>query len=141
MTALLRKFLFPFALIYGLITALRNLFFNWGLLQSTSFNLPVIVVGNLSLRGTGKTPQIEFLVRMLSKSYKIATLSRGYKRESKGFVLAGTNDNALTLGDEPFQYHQKFPNIQVAVDANRTNGIQQLLSQPTKPDVILLDDS
>ena len=141
MTALLRKFLFPFALIYGLITALRNLFFNWGLLQSTSFNLPVIVVGNLSVGGTGKTPQIEFLVRMLSKSYKIATLSRGYKRESKGFVLAGTNDNALTLGDEPFQYHQKFPNIMVAVDANRTNGIQQLLSQPTKPDVILLDDA
>ena len=98
-------------------------------------------MGNLSVGGTGKTPQIEFLVRMLSKSYKIATLSRGYKRESKGFVLAGTNDNALTLGDEPFQYHQKFPNIQVAVDANRTNGIQQLLSQPSKPDVILLDDA
>ena len=124
-----------------MITALRNLFFNWGLLQSTSFNLPVIVVGNLSVGGTGKTPQIEFLVRMLSKSYKIATLSRGYKRESKGFVLAGTNDNALTLGDEPFQYHQKFPNIMVAVDANRTNGIQQLLSQPTKPNIILLDDA
>ena len=141
MTALFRKFLFPFALIYGLITALRNLFFNWGLLQSTSFNLPVIVVGNLSVGGTGKTPQVELLVRLLSDSYKVVTLSRGYKRQTTGFVLAGANDNALTLGDEPFQYHQKFPNIQVAVDANRTNGIQQLLSQPTKPDVILLDDA
>lgn len=141
MTALFRKFLFPFALIYGLITALRNLFFNWGFLQSTSFKLPVIVVGNLSVGGTGKTPQVELLVRLLSDSYKVAALSRGYKRQTTGFVLAGANDNALTLGDEPFQYHQKFPNIQVAVDANRTNGIQQLLSQKNKPNVILLDDA
>lgn len=137
----IRKFLFPFAILYGLVTTIRNFLFEKGILKSNSFNLPVIVVGNLSVGGTGKTPQIEYLVRMLCEKYKVATLSRGYKRQSEGFVLAGANDNALTLGDEPFQYHQKFPNIQVAVDANRTNGIQQLLSRKTKPEVILLDDA
>ncbi len=137
----IRKFLFPFAILYGLVTTIRNFLFDKGLLKSTSFDLPVIAVGNLSVGGTGKTPQIEYLVRMLFNTYKVATLSRGYKRQSEGFVLAGANDNALTLGDEPFQYHQKFPNIQVAVDANRTNGIQQLLSRITKPEVILLDDA
>ena len=137
---ILRKLLFPFAIIYGFITSVRNFFFDQGILKSTSFDIPVIAVGNLSVGGTGKTPQIEYLVRMLSNKHKVATLSRGYKRQSEGFVLAGANDNALTLGDEPFQYHQKFPHIQVAVDANRTNGIQKLLSL-TKPEVILLDDA
>lgn len=137
---ILRKLLFPFAIIYGSITTIRNFFFDQRILKSTSFDIPVIAVGNLSVGGTGKTPQIEYLVRMLSNKYKVATLSRGYKRQSEGFVLAGAHDNALTLGDEPFQYHQKFPHIQVAVDANRTNGIQQLLSL-TKPEVILLDDA
>ena len=137
---ILRKLLFPFAIIYGFITSVRNFFFDQGILKSTKFDLPVIAVGNLSVGGTGKTPQIEYLVRMLSNKYKVATLSRGYKRQSEGFVLAGAHDNALTLGDEPFQYHQKFPHIQVAVDANRTNGIQKLLSL-TKPEVILLDDA
>lgn len=141
MITFIRKFLFPFALIYGLITVLRNRLFDWGWLRATSFQLPVIVVGNLSVGGTGKTPQVEFLIRLLADSYKIATLSRGYKRQTKGFVLADSHDNALSLGDEPFQYHQKFPTIQVAVDANRTNGIQQLLVQKNKPNVILLDDA
>ncbi|WP_418263791.1 tetraacyldisaccharide 4'-kinase [Flavobacterium faecale] len=138
---LVRKIFFPFALIYGLITAVRNFLFDKGILKSTSFDLAVIAVGNLSVGGTGKTPQIEYLVRMLCDSYKVATLSRGYKRQSKGFVLANENANALILGDEPFQYYQKFPKIQVAVDANRTNGIEQLLSQKTKPEIILLDDA
>ncbi len=141
MIVFLRKFLFPFALLYGCITALRNRFFDWGFLTSTSFSIPVIVVGNLSVGGTGKTPQVEYLVRMLASSFKLATLSRGYKRQSKGFVLAGDQDNALTLGDEPFQYHQKFPNIMVAVDADRTNGILQLLSQKEKPNLVVLDDA
>src|SRR5690606_31567592 len=82
-----------------------------------------------------------YLIRLLSDKYKIATLSRGYKRKSKGFVLADSTSNAEILGDEPFQFYQKFPNIQVAVDANRTNGITQLLSQATKPEIILLDDA
>ena len=91
--------------------------------------------------GTGKTPQIEYLIRLLADKYKVATLSRGYKRKSEGFVLADKNSNAEILGDEPFQFYQKFPNVMVAVDANRTNGIQQLLSQNEKSEVILLDDA
>lgn len=138
---LLRKILFPFAILYGLITAIRNFLFDNGILKSYSFDVPVIAVGNLSVGGTGKTPQIEYLIRLLSPKYKIATLSRGYKRKSEGFVLADVSSNAAILGDEPFQFYQKFPNIQVAVDANRKNGIEQLLSQSQKPEVILLDDA
>nr|WP_294928943.1 tetraacyldisaccharide 4'-kinase [uncultured Flavobacterium sp.] len=138
---LLRKILFPFAILYGFITSIRNFLFDKGILKSTSFDIPVIAVGNLSVGGTGKTPQIEYLIRLLSDKYKIATLSRGYKRKSEGFVLADSTSNAEILGDEPFQFYQKFPNIQVAVDANRTSGITQLLSQIEKPEVILLDDA
>ena len=138
---ILRKILFPFAILYGFITSIRNFLFDKGILKSTSFDIPVIAVGNLSVGGTGKTPQIEYLIRLLSNQYKVATLSRGYKRKSEGFVLANATSNAEILGDEPFQFYQKFPNIQVAVDANRTNGITQLLSQKEKPEVILLDDA
>ncbi len=138
---LLRNILFPFAILYGFITSIRNFLFDMGLLKSHAFEVPVIVVGNLSVGGTGKTPQIEYLIRLLSNQYKIATLSRGYKRQSEGFVLANSEVNAAILGDEPYQFFQKFPNIQVAVDANRKNGIEQLLLQPEKPEVILLDDA
>lgn len=138
---LLRKILFPFAIIYGAITLLRNFLYDTGVFKSYSFDLPIIVVGNLSVGGTGKTPQIEYLIRLLSEKYKIATLSRGYKRKSEGFILADANVNAAIIGDEPFQFYSKFPNIQVAVDANRKNGIEQLLSQTSKPEVILLDDA
>ncbi len=138
---LLRKILFPFAILYGIVTSIRNLFFDIGILKSYTFDLPVIAVGNLSVGGTGKTPQIEYLIRLLSQNYRIATLSRGYKRKSEGFVLADAHSNAAILGDEPFQFFQKFKNIQVAVDANRKNGIEQLLSQSEKPEVILLDDA
>lgn len=138
---LLRKLLFPFAVLYGLITWVRNYLYDKGLLKSYSFEIPVIAVGNLSVGGTGKTPQIEYLIRLLSSKYKVATLSRGYKRKSEGFVLADDNANAEILGDEPFQYYQKFPNIQVAVDADRRNGITRLLEQKDKPEVILLDDA
>lgn len=138
---LLRKILFPFAILYGLITSFRNFLFDKGILKSYSFDLPIIAVGNLSVGGTGKTPQIEYLIRLLSDNYKVATLSRGYKRKSEGFVLADKNANAEILGDEPFQFYQKFPNVQVAVDANRKNGIEQLLNQNEKPEIILLDDA
>jgi tetraacyldisaccharide 4'-kinase len=137
----LRKILFPFAILYGFITSVRNYLFDKGILKSNAFDIPVIAVGNLSVGGTGKTPQIEYLIRLLSGKYKVVTLSRGYKRKSEGFVLAGAFSNAEILGDEPFQFYQKFPNIQVAVDADRTNGITQLLSQNEKPQVILLDDA
>ncbi|GAA4025910.1 tetraacyldisaccharide 4'-kinase [Flavobacterium cheonhonense] len=137
----LRKLLFPIAVLYGFITSIRNYLYDKGILKSHAFDVPIIAVGNLSVGGTGKTPQIEYLIRLLSPQYKVATLSRGYKRKSKGFILADASANAGALGDEPFQYFQKFPQIQVAVDADRRNGISQLLAQKDKPDVILLDDA
>ena len=137
----LRYLLFPFAILYGWITSIRNFFFDTGILKSYSFDIPIIAVGNLSVGGTGKTPQIEYLIRLLSPNYKIATLSRGYKRKSEGFVLANAHSNADLLGDEPFQMHLKFPEIIVAVDANRKNGIEQLLALNEAPQVILLDDA
>ncbi len=141
MINLFRKTLFPFAILYGIITSIRNFLFDKGILKSYSFDVPVIAVGNLSVGGTGKTPQIEYLIRLLSPNFKVATLSRGYKRKSEGFVLANASSNAEILGDEPFQFYTKFKNIQVAVDANRKNGIEQLLSQKDKSDLILLDDA
>ncbi|MFC6876532.1 tetraacyldisaccharide 4'-kinase [Flavobacterium myungsuense] len=138
---LLRKILFPFAVLYGWIMQCRNFLYDKGFLKSYSFDLPIIAVGNLSVGGTGKTPQIEYLIRLLSDNYKIATLSRGYKRESKGFVLADETSTAAILGDEPYQFYRKFPKIQVTVDADRKNGIEQLLSLPNKPNIILLDDA
>ncbi|MBC7525388.1 MAG: tetraacyldisaccharide 4'-kinase [Flavobacterium sp.] len=137
----LRKMLFPFSILYSLITTIRNILYNNGILKSHIFDIPIIAVGNLSVGGTGKTPQIEYLIRLLSDDFKIATLSRGYKRKSKGFVLASKKETASTLGDEPFQFYEKFKNIQVAVDADRKNGIEQLLLQNQKPNIILLDDA
>ncbi len=136
-----RKLLYPFAIIYDLITTIRNLLFDKQIFKSTSFDTPIIAVGNLSVGGTGKTPQIEYLIRLLSDKYKVATLSRGYKRKSKGFVVANENSDAKLIGDEPFQFYKKFKNIMVAVDADRRNGINQLLSMYDKPNLILLDDA
>jgi tetraacyldisaccharide 4'-kinase len=138
---ILRKLLFPFAVLYGLVTAIRNILYDNGFLKSYSFPIPIIAVGNLSSGGTGKTPQIEYLINLLQNDYKIAVLSRGYKRKSEGFILANAAATAEILGDEPFQIFKKFPKIQVAVDANRKNGIEQLLQSEIKPDVILLDDA
>ena len=100
----LRKILFPFSILYDGITSLRNTLFDIGILRSTRFELPVIVVGNLSVGGTGKTPHIEYLIQLLKNSTKIAVLSRGYKRKSKGFVIAAKDVTVQELGDEPFQY-------------------------------------
>lgn len=138
---LLRKLLFPFAVLYGIVTSIRNYLYDVGFFKSYTFNIPIIAVGNLSVGGTGKTPMIEYLIRLLSEKHELATLSRGYKRQSEGFILADEKCDAKILGDEPFQIHQKFPNIRVAVDADRKNGIGQLLSQPQKPQIILLDDA
>lgn len=138
---LLRKILFPLAFLYWLITYIRNWLFDIGLFKRASFDIPIIAVGNLSVGGTGKTPQIEYLIRLLSKDYKVAVLSRGYKRTTEGFILADENATASSIGDEPYQFYSKFPNIQVAVDANRKNGIENLLQLSKKPDIILLDDA
>ena len=137
----IRKILFPLSILYSAIASIRNFCYDKGLLKSYTFNLPIIVVGNISVGGTGKTPQIEYLIRLFADKYKVASLSRGYKRKSSGFILADSNANAEIIGDEPFQYYTKFPNIQVAVDADRKNGIEQLLSNPIKPNLILLDDA
>ncbi|MDE0536849.1 tetraacyldisaccharide 4'-kinase [Tenacibaculum sp. L6] len=139
---LLRFLLFPFAILYDVITRVRNWFFNIGILKATSFDIPVIAVGNLSVGGTGKSPQIEYLIRLLKDNYKIAVLSRGYKRKTEGFQLVNDTHVAEDVGDEPLQFYKKFKTaITVAVDADRTNGIQQLLQQNNSPEVVLLDDA
>lgn len=128
--------------IYYAVTSLRNKLYDLGLKKSTSFDFPIICVGNLSVGGTGKTPMIEYLINLLKDDYKIATLSRGYKRKTKGFVLADDTSNAEILGDEPFQFYNKFKeSILVSVDSNRINGINQLRKLESKPNVILLDDA
>ncbi|WP_299801104.1 tetraacyldisaccharide 4'-kinase [uncultured Maribacter sp.] len=136
----LRKLLFPISLIYGLIVFLRNRLYDMGVFSSQSFAVKTICVGNLSVGGTGKTPMIELLVRALKEDYGVAILSRGYKRKSEGFLLSDDKTIVEDLGDEPFQLKSKFPEITVAVDADRRNGISQL-ENLIKPDVILLDDA
>ncbi|WP_339634769.1 tetraacyldisaccharide 4'-kinase [Bizionia echini] len=139
---LLRKILFPIVPIYYLVTWLRNRFYDLGLFKSQSYPVPIICVGNLSTGGTGKSPMIELLIHFLKDSFCVATLSRGYKRETEGFRLATVSDSAKTLGDEPFQFYSKFhKNVQIAVDSNRQRGIENLLRLPKKPNVILLDDA
>lgn len=137
----LRKILLPFSLLYGAVTSLRNLLYDKGWKKSTSFNIPIIAVGNLSVGGTGKTPMVEYLIRLLSGKYKLATLSRGYKRKTQGFVLANTTIKMEEIGDEPFQYHSKFKNIKVAVDANRVEGVTKILEMLPETEIVLLDDA
>lgn len=136
---LLRKLLFPFSLLYGLVVYLRNRFYDWGVFPSKSYQTPIISVGNLSAGGTGKTPMVEVLITLLHDTHKVAVLSRGYRRKSEGFVLAKSTSTVDDIGDEPFQIFSKFPDVTVAVDANRQNGII-ILERDIKPDVILLDD-
>ena len=139
---ILRYILFPIIPFYYLATWLRNKLFDLGLKKSKSYSTPVICVGNLSVGGTGKTPMIEHLITILKNEYKVATLSRGYKRKSKGFQLGDKNASAETIGDEPFQFYNKFKeDVLVAVDADRQNGIEQLMSLANAPEVILLDDA
>jgi tetraacyldisaccharide 4'-kinase len=118
----------------------RNKCFDLGILKEEVFNIPIISVGNITVGGTGKTPHIEYLIRLLKDEFKVATISRGYKRRSKGFILADDFSDAVTIGDEPCQIKRKFPEIMVAVDADRRNGIKKILSSGIDIDVILLDD-
>lgn len=139
---LLRKILFPIVPIYYAVTSLRNKLYDLGVKKSKSYKFPIICVGNLSVGGTGKTPMIEYLVALLKADYKVATLSRGYGRKTKGFLLANENATAETLGDEPFQFYNKFEkDITVAVDENRNHGITSLMDLKDVPKVILLDDA
>ena len=139
---LLRYLAFPFVPIYYLVTWLRNLLYDYNIKSSKAYVLPVICVGNLSTGGTGKTPMVEYLIRLLKTDYNLATLSRGYGRKTKGFQLGNKQTSAEILGDEPFQFYNKFKeSIAVAVDGDRQNGISNLLNLKPVPEVIILDDA
>ena len=139
---MIKKILFwIFSIPFSLVTEIRNFLYNIGVLKSSEFNTPIISIGNLVLGGSGKTPTIEYLVRLLSYNYKVAVLSRGYGRKSTGFILADTNSDASLIGDESMQYFRKFKNIIVSVDSNRVRGINKLINLNLKPEVVLLDDA
>lgn len=131
----------PFALLYWLGIAIRNWLFDKNISKSSGFGLPLICVGNLSVGGTGKSPMVEYLVRGLKDKFKVATLSRGYKRKTKGYALANENTIALEIGDEPMQFHLKFPEVPVAVGEERLVAIPQLLHDRPDTEVIVLDDA
>jgi len=138
----MRKLLFnQLSLVYGVITSVRNRLYDLKLIKSVGFDIPVISVGNITVGGTGKTPHTEYLIRLLKSSFRIAVLSRGYKRKSKGFLMVETTSDALLSGDEPLQIKRKFPGVTVAVCENRVDGMRELLKEGPLPDVVLLDDA
>jgi tetraacyldisaccharide 4'-kinase len=133
-------FLYPFSILYRLITDIRNMLFNTGILSSEEFAIPVICIGNITVGGTGKTPHAEYLIGLLRKDFKVALLSRGYKRKSKGFRIATKSSPVRVIGDEPLQVFRKFPDILVAVDRNRRNGIKTIIKEHPETEIIILDD-
>lgn len=135
---ILRFLLFPLSLIYGFVTYIRNKFYDWGIFKSQKFNLPIISVGNLEVGGSGKTPMVEHLINLLKSDFKLATLSRGYGRSTKGFRWVKPDDNATLTGDEPLQISQKFTDINVAVCENRALGIKEIQKNHQ---LILMDDA
>ena len=139
----IREWLLPLSWLYGAGVAIRNQMFEMGILKSRSFKVPVISVGNITVGGSGKTPHVEYLVRLLSDKVKVAVLSRGYKRKTRGYVLADKDTTMRDIGDEPYQMATKFPDIYMAVDANRCRGIERLTTDETTndTDVVLLDDA
>lgn len=136
-----RIFLLPFSLLYWLGISIRNWLYDKGISKSYSFGLPLICIGNLSVGGTGKSPMVEYLIALLQNRFKVATLSRGYKRRTKGYVLASEQTSALDIGDEPMQFHLKYPEIPVAVGEQRLLAIPQLLHDHPETEIILLDDA
>lgn len=137
----LSQLLYPLALLYGLVVWIRNMLFDYQVLKSREFPIPVISVGNITVAGTGKTPHIEYLIRLLKNENSVATLSRGYKRKTRHFMISGIDPAVEEIGDEPVQIKNKFPDIHVAVDRRRVNGIEQLMQRIPELDVILLDDA
>lgn len=136
-----RVLLLPVAILYWLAIVIRNWLYDVNILKSTSFGLPLICVGNLSVGGTGKSPMVEYLVRLLKDEFLVATLSRGYKRKTKGYALASASSTALEIGDEPMQLHIKFPDVPVAVGEERLVAIPQLLHDRPATEAIILDDA
>src|ERR1700731_545968 len=137
----IRVLLFPLSLIYALIVKVRNWLFDKKILPSASFNLPLICIGNLAVGGTGKSPMVEWIVGELKDRFAIAVLSRGYKRKTRGYALAGDTTTALDIGDEPMQFHSKFPDVAVAVGEERIVAIPQLLHDRPQTQTIILDDA
>ena len=133
--------LLPLSWLYGLGVGIRNFGFEVGILKSRAFSVPVISVGNITVGGTGKTPHVEHLIRLLKENFRVAVLSRGYKRKTSGYVMADADTTARDIGDEPQQMHTKFPDITVAVDRKRVRAIERLTADDPKLDVILLDDA
>lgn len=138
---MLRKLLFPFSVVYYVIMTIRNWLYDIKFFSSTSFEMPIIAVGNLSVGGTGKTPMTEYIVRLLGQKYDTAILSRGYGRKTKGFVLVDGESTAQKIGDEPFQYAIKFPYVKVAVCESRVAGVNALQQLFPKNELVILDDA
>ncbi|NUO02508.1 MAG: tetraacyldisaccharide 4'-kinase [Saprospiraceae bacterium] len=138
---LVKILLSPLALLYGLGVSLRNVFYRTGLLRSVSFNIPVISVGNLSVGGAGKTPHIEYIIRLLKDYINVATLSRGYGRKTQGFLVVESHMNAEQAGDEPLQFKRKYPEILAGVAESRALAIPRLLMEDPETQVVLLDDA
>ena len=132
--------LYPFSLVYGVATGIRNFLYNTGLLKGYEFGKPVICVGNITVGGTGKTPHCEYLIGLLKQNYKVALLSRGYKRKTRGFLIASPEMNPSDVGDEPLQICRKYPDIIVAVDSNRVRGAKTIFRLNPETEVIILDD-
>ncbi len=137
----MRILLLPISLLYHIVLTIRHKLYDWHILKGTRFEKPVICVGNLNLGGTGKTPHTEYLITLLKDDYRVATLSRGYGRKTKGFKLAESTSTFEDLGDEPLLYFRKFPQILVAVDEDRVDGTRKLLCSPNSAEVVLLDDA
>ncbi len=132
----------PLSVVYGWIVLLRNRFFDWGILKQRKFDVPVVVVGNLAVGGTGKTPHTEYIVNLLKHEYHIGVLSRGYRRKTKGFVIASKRSTPSDIGDEPYQIYQKYGHeVRVAVCESRVKGIEELLRIDPTINLIVLDDA
>jgi tetraacyldisaccharide 4'-kinase len=133
--------LLPFSMLYGIVISIRNFLFDVGVFTSRQFDIPVISVGNITVGGTGKTPHVEYIVTLLKDNFEVAVLSRGYKRKTRGFILASAESGVDDVGDEPLQIKKRFPDVEVAVDANRVRGIQTLSRLNEKLKAIILDDA
>jgi len=133
-------FLYPLSLVFGLIVIIRNFLYDREILTTKEYDIPVICIGNLAVGGTGKTSHTEYLISALKEHFKVAVLSRGYLRKSRGFRIVTTTDSVSLAGDEPLQIAQKFGDITVAVDRNRNNGIREILRQRPETEVIIMDD-
>ncbi|MCK5135604.1 MAG: tetraacyldisaccharide 4'-kinase [Bacteroidales bacterium] len=136
-----RLLLVPFSWLYGLVVWIRNSLYDGGVIQSTGFNIPIISVGNITVGGTGKTPHVEYLAGLLNEDFKVATLSRGYRRKTRDFRIASAGSTTREIGDEPMQIKQRFPEVTVAVDRKRVNGVKMLMKLTPPMEVILLDDA